>query len=258
VDCVNSPAKKKNVKNIITISLLFLCQAENKILINFFFHKINLNVRFVSVTEVEEGYCEKLTPDQCPSSAKLVKERAQIEDSVKLDEYVHVIVNEAVKKMDLIITLGLTGLTLLVLILGHYCINRGKKEGPLVGKLNELERHLMVCNKENQALKTELIDTKHKLASIEDNSFGSNDMVIALKRELEMSEQEKMELREQILSLEKELETAAEAGLELNKMVTELLNNQSGSDSIISSVEELQKQLNEQQGKWTLLVFRFF
>lgn len=44
-----------------------------------------------------------------------------------------------------------------------------------------------------------------------------------------------------------ELEVAAEAGLELNKMVSELLNNQSGSDSIISSVEELQRQLNEQE-----------
>lgn len=43
------------------------------------------------------------------------------------------------------------------------------------------------------------------------------------------------------------METAAEAGLELNKMVSELLNNQSGSDSIISSVEELQRQLNEQE-----------
>lgn len=30
-------------------------------------------------------------------------------------------------------------------------------------------------------------------------------------------------------------------------MITELLNNQSGSDSIISSVEELQRQLNEQE-----------
>lgn len=178
-----------------------------------------------------------------------MKEKVQVGDGPKLDEYVHVIVSEAVKKMDLIITLGLTGLTLLIFILGHYFINRGKKEGPLVGKLNELERQLMICSKENNALKTELIDTKHKLASIEDSSFGSNDMVIALKKDLEASEEEKEELQEQILSLEKELETAAEAGLELNKMVSELLNNQSGSDSIISSVEELQRQLNEQQGE---------
>jgi transport and golgi organization protein 1 len=43
-------------------------------------------------------------------------------------------------------------------------------------------------------------------------------------------------------------EAAAEDGLELNRMVSELLRNQTGSDSIISSVEDLQQQLNEQQG----------
>jgi hypothetical protein len=35
----------------------------------------------------------------------------------------------------------------------------------------------------------------------------------------------------------------------LNRMVSELLSNQTGSESIISSVEDLQSQLNEQQGK---------
>lgn len=44
------------------------------------------------------------------------------------------------------------------------------------------------------------------------------------------------------------MDTATEAGLELNKMVTDLLSNQSGSDSIISSVEDMQRQLNEQEG----------
>lgn len=115
--------------------------------------------------------------------------------------------------------------------------------------MNELERQIMVTSKENTILKGDLMDTKQKLLSIEDSSFGSNDMVIALKQELEMMQREKLELQDQVASLEKELETAAEAGLELNKMVSELLNNQSGSDSIISSVEELQRQLNEQQGE---------
>lgn len=101
--------------------------------------------------------------------------------------------------------------------------------------------------KENSILKNDLIDTRNKLASIEDNSFGSNDMVIALKSELDEAEKSKADLEEQIVSLEKELETAAEAGLELNKMVAELLN-QNGSDSIALTVDELQKQLNEQQG----------
>lgn len=117
--------------------------------------------------------------------------------------------------------------------------------------MNELERHLMAAVKENDMLRGDVTATKQKLISIEDNSFGSNDMVKALKQELESSEQTKFELSEKIASLEKELEAAAEDGLELNRMVSELLNNQSGSESIISSVEDLQRQLNEQQGEFT-------
>ena len=116
-------------------------------------------------------------------------------------------------------------------------------------KMNELERHLMSSTKENEMLKGDVIATKQKLMSIEDNSFGSNDMVIALKKDLEMSEAIKTEMSEKIVGLEKELEAAAEDGLELNRMVSELLSNQTGSESIISSVEDLQRQLNEQQGK---------
>lgn len=106
----------------------------------------------------------------------------------------------------------------------------------------------MAAVKENELLKGDVIMTKQKLISIEDNSFGSNDMVIALKQELESTEHAKNEYSEKIASLEKELEAAAEDGLELNRMVSELLSNQTGSESIISSVEDLQQQLNEQQG----------
>lgn len=115
--------------------------------------------------------------------------------------------------------------------------------------MNALERHLMSSVKENEMLKGEIMATKQKLMSIEDNSFGSNDMVIALKKDLEATENMRVELSEKVGSLEKELEAAAEDGLELNRMVSELLNNQTGSESIISSVEDLQRQLNEQQGK---------
>lgn len=115
--------------------------------------------------------------------------------------------------------------------------------------MNELERHLMASTKENEILKGDIMATKQKLLNIEDNSFGSNDMVIALKQELEDNEHMKNELTEKAASLERELEAAAEDGLELNRMVSELLNNQTGSESIISSVEDLQRQLNEQQGE---------
>lgn len=40
-------------------------------------------------------------------------------------------------------------------------------------------------------------------------------------------------------------------------MVTELLSNQSGSDSIISSVEEMQRQLNEQEGRIYIYLLKY-
>lgn len=105
----------------------------------------------------------------------------------------------------------------------------------------------MASVKENEIIKADNLSTKHKLMSIQDNSFGSNDMVIALKKDLEAHENERQELLEKIDSLESQLETATEDALELNKMVSELLNNQTGSETILSTVEELQSQLNEQQ-----------
>ncbi|XP_065075740.1 transport and Golgi organization protein 1-like [Ochlerotatus camptorhynchus] len=161
-------------------------------------------------------------------------------------DYAKMFIVELIKLSDLILLLGITSFTLIVFSLGHYLINKNRKEKPLIYKLNMVERDLMASHKENAMLKSDLSETKHKLISIENNSFGSNDMVIALRHELEDAEQAKLELQEQIASLEKELENAAEAGLELNKMVAELLN-QSGSDSIALTVDELQRQLNEQQ-----------
>ncbi|XP_050076589.1 transport and Golgi organization protein 1-like [Anopheles maculipalpis] len=165
---------------------------------------------------------------------------------IPFEDYIGVFVQEAIKLSDLILMLAITSFTLLAFSLGHYLINKNRREKPLIYKLNMIERDLMTSYKESGLLKSELQETKHKLTSIENNSFGSNDMVIALKAELEAAEQAKLYLQDQIAGLEKELENAAEAGLELNKMVAELLN-QNGSDSIALSVEELQRQLNEQQ-----------
>lgn len=164
-------------------------------------------------------------------------------------DFVVIFMGKLVELVDVIVYVVITAIFVLAFTLGYYCITNSRKEGGLVSKLNILERKLMTSSKECDLLKCDLMDTRNKLASIEDNSFGSNEMVIALKQELDTTEAERAALHEQVILLEKELETAAEAGLELNKMVSELLNNQSGSDSIISSVEELQRQLNEQQGQ---------
>ncbi|XP_021703944.1 transport and Golgi organization protein 1 isoform X1 [Aedes aegypti] len=189
----------------------------------------------------EDGYCDQ---QSClDDSVSSTETESHGEEEM---DYAKMFILELFKLSDLILLLAITSFTLIVFSLGHYLINKNRKEKPLIYKLNMVERDLMASHKENAMLKSDLTETKHKLISIENNSFGSNDMVIALRQELEDSEQTKLEMQEQIASLEKELENAAEAGLELNKMVAELLN-QSGSDSIALTVDELQKQLNEQQ-----------
>jgi len=50
-----------------------------------------------------------------------------------------------------------------------------------------------------------------------------------------------------VAALEKELEVATEAGFELNRMLSEFLSVQHGSDTVMKSVEQLQKQLDSQQ-----------
>lgn len=114
-------------------------------------------------------------------------------------------------------------------------------------KINELERRLMASDLELKQRRDEVLTLNKTLMSMKNNTFGPNDMVKELKESMEASEGEKQELLEKIESLESQLETATEDALELNKMVSELLNNQTGSETILSTVEELQSQLNEQQ-----------
>ncbi|XP_058820270.1 transport and Golgi organization protein 1 isoform X2 [Topomyia yanbarensis] len=213
-----------------------------------------------SVQQHANGFHHPMVGNKNPSSDSMASqhESPPAEDSVVSSstipdepeqdhiDYAQMFILELFKLSDLILLLAITSFTLIVFSLGHYLINKNRKEKPLIYKLNMIERDLMASHKENAMLKSDLMETRHKLTSIENNSFGSNDMVIALRQELEDAEQTKLELQEQIASLEKELENAAEAGLELNKMVAELLN-QSGSDSIALTVDELQRQLNEQQ-----------
>lgn len=142
---------------------------------------------------------------------------------------------------DFMALLLIEAFAILIFVFGHFCFVNRRKERNLIAKLNTMERKLFATEKECSLVTAEIVEKCKVLDGIADKSFGADDMIKQL-------EDEKSELREQITVLEKELETAAEAGLELNKMVCELLsNNQSGSDSIINSVTELQQQLNEQE-----------
>lgn len=104
---------------------------------------------------------------------------------------------------DLVVYLVVTAVTVLIFTLGYYYITYNRKENRLVSRLNILEKKLMTSDKECFLLKNELLDTRVKLESIEDNSFGSNDMVIALKQQLEEGEKRNEGLHQQIATLEK-------------------------------------------------------
>lgn len=55
------------------------------------------------------------------------------------------------------------------------------------------------------------------------------------------------ELESNIDVLQQELDAATEAGLDLNRMLSEVLTQKGGSESLMESVEHLQSQLNNQQ-----------
>lgn len=61
------------------------------------------------------------------------------------DEYLRIALNEAIESMDLIISMGLTALTVLIFTLGYYCINKARKEGPLIAKVRLICRYLQLA-----------------------------------------------------------------------------------------------------------------
>lgn len=148
---------------------------------------------------------------------------------------------------NVLLFLSLTAITVLVFCLGHYYIEKRRIDSTLISNINELEKKLLVTSKESLLFQDELKLTKERLTSIEDSSFGSDEMVTTLKQELDDAKNTRIELEEQISNLEKELENATEAGLELNRMLADFLSAQNGNESIMENVEHLQKQLFEQQ-----------
>ncbi|XP_058984711.1 transport and Golgi organization protein 1 [Musca domestica] len=220
------------------------------------------NSLYKTNSEEDESFCEKLGPNDCPHSSHKTASHSEekctcslrsfITTEFTMETFVQALASKVLEISDLLAFLTIVAATTLFFVFGYYCFCNSSSEGALLSKLNQLESSLLASHKENSILKHNLMSTRQKLSSIEDNSFGSNDMVLSIKKELEEELVEKARLQEQITSLQKELEAAADAGIELNKIVSELLSNQTGDESIISSVEELQKQLNEQQSKYDL------
>ncbi|KAH8391735.1 hypothetical protein KR215_001086 [Drosophila sulfurigaster] len=196
--------------------------------------KLTLSFAAIETPPQEEGYCKRPLPGNCHAS-------------INLDNFAEIFAAKVVDHSVLLLCVGIAAASSLCFISFYYCCCNGSQEGALLAKLNHLERSLLASHKENLILKHDLMTTRTKLSSIEDNSFGSNDMVAALKKQLETELYEKAKLQEQVTSLEKDLDNAAEAGLELNKMLSEVLNGQNGDEAFMNTVEELQRQLNDQE-----------
>lgn len=100
---------------------------------------------FFTFCAADSGFCEKIDSEDCPKSLKAKRELnfGKVDTEWKTaDEYLRIMLNEAIDMMDLIITMGLTALAILVFTLGYYCINRARKEGPLIAKVNFYFRSL--------------------------------------------------------------------------------------------------------------------
>ncbi|XP_076231591.1 transport and golgi organization 1 [Calliopsis andreniformis] len=143
--------------------------------------------------------------------------------------------------------LSVTAIATLIFSLGYYYIENLRRDRQLIARINKLEKDLLVSTKECGILSENLKLTKDKLTSIEDESFGSNEMVLSLKADLEASQNAKAELEDQVAMLERDLEGATEAGLELERMLREVLSSDNEVNPLAQSVEDLQKRLNAQQ-----------
>ncbi|XP_012535669.2 transport and Golgi organization protein 1 isoform X2 [Monomorium pharaonis] len=146
-----------------------------------------------------------------------------------------------------LIYLCVTAFTTLMFTLGYYYIENIRRDEQLIARINKLEKELLVSTKECEVLSENLKSTKDKLHCIEDESFGSNEMVVSLKADLKMSQKIKIELEEQVTMLEKDLENATEAGLELERMLREVLSSNNEVNPLAQSVEDLQARLDAQQ-----------
>lgn len=85
-----------------------------------------------------DEFCEKIDSENCPTSTRVTREQGSVKTEWKsTDEYIKIMLEEAIANMDLVISMSLTALTLLIFTLGYYCIGKAKREGPLIAKVGK-------------------------------------------------------------------------------------------------------------------------
>lgn len=142
---------------------------------------------------------------------------------------------------DIFLYLTTTAVSVIIFLLGHFALDKSRREGPLIAKINKLEKEFLILLKENEML---VQQNENKVD--QDNVVDSEDF-LNIQVENGILSEKIQGLEEQIQTLEKELENSTEVGLELNRMLSEVLNVENAGQTLMLNVEGLQAQLAEQQ-----------
>lgn len=137
--------------------------------------------------------------------------------------------------------LSVTGITLLLFILGYYYLEKKNNSKKLVTIICDLEKKLLRTTKECQLAQGNLINA-YDIAEI---NSQSEELVSSLKTELEDLQNVKRALETQISILEAELEKSTEAGVELSSMLDEMVVQQ-GAEPMI---QNLRRDLELEEAK---------
>lgn len=108
------------------INYKFACKVKKKLPNKIFF------------STVDTEFCEKIDSEKCPTSMKTKREITydKIENLKPGNDYLNIMLAEAIDMMDFIISMGLTAVTVLIFTLGYYCISKARREGPLIAKVS--------------------------------------------------------------------------------------------------------------------------
>lgn len=176
----------------------------------------------------DNKYEEFCTNDDC----KLTQNNRSTNDFFDLD---------VILSSNVLLYLVTTALSVILFLLGYTALDKSKHVSPLVARINQLEQQLIITMKEN-----ELLQEKLSNGNIEMDGVPS-EAVQELNQRLADMQIAKAALEEQVQSLEKELDTSTEVGIELNRILSEILSSSNANDTIKENVEQLQRQLVEQQ-----------
>ncbi|KAF5279185.1 hypothetical protein FQR65_LT03432 [Abscondita terminalis] len=142
--------------------------------------------------------------------------------------------------------LVIAAVTVVTFLWGYIYMEKRGRESNLVGKINNIQKEYLIVQKQNEMLKDKLDDVEVQFN--EKANAVSNEMLVEAQEQLEKEKNSRLTLELQIQNLEKELENSTEVGLELNRMLSEFLNSENGSETLVANIEQLQRQLVEQQG----------